>query len=80
VRSAARLAGAVAAVQQNVRLTESPTGRELRCRFEQPLIDALGEDEWAREHSDGARLTLTEAIELALTLAVPTTETTSNPT
>ena len=44
VRSAARLAGAVAAVQQHVRLTESPTGRELRRRFEQSLIEVLGED------------------------------------
>jgi predicted ATPase/class 3 adenylate cyclase len=69
VRSAARLAGAVAAVQQNVRLTESPTGRELRRRFEQSLIEALGEDEWEREQAAGAGLTLEEAIELARTLA-----------
>jgi len=78
-RSAARIAGSIAGVRHRARLTEPPWELDLRRRFEQPLIDALGEDEWAREHSDGARLTLTEAIELARTLAVPTTETTSNP-
>lgn len=76
VRSAARLAGAVAAVQQNVRLTESPTVRELRRRFEQSLIEALGEDEWEREQAAGAGLTLEEAIELARALATSTPETT----
>jgi hypothetical protein len=76
VRSAARLAGAVAAVQQHVRLTESPTGRELRRRFEQSLIEVLGEDEWEREQAAGAGLTLEQAIELARTLAAPAPETT----
>ena len=41
-------------------------------------IDALGEDDWAREQAAGATLMLEEAIELARTLAVPTTDTTSN--
>ena len=41
-------------------------------------IDALGEDDWAREQAAGSALTLEEAIELARTLAVPTTDTTSN--
>jgi predicted ATPase len=77
VRSAARLAGAVAAVRQNARLMEPPTEFELRRRFEQPLIDALGEDEWAREQAAGATLTLEEAIELARTLAGPPPETTT---
>jgi hypothetical protein len=43
--------------------------QELRHRFEQPLIQALGEDAWAQEQAVGARLTLEEAIELARTLA-----------
>ena len=77
LRPAARLAGSVAAVRRRGRLTE-PWELELRRRFEQPLIDALGEDEWAREQAAGATLTLEEAIELARTLAVPTTDTTSN--
>ena len=50
-------------------LTEPPSELELRRRFEQPLIDALGEEEWARERAAGATLTLEEAIELARTLA-----------
>ncbi|MEW6224493.1 MAG: adenylate/guanylate cyclase domain-containing protein [Chloroflexota bacterium] len=75
-RSAARLVGALDAVEQNARLTQSPTGRELRRRFEQPLIDALGEDAWAQERAAGANLTLAEAIELARTLAAVSPETT----
>jgi len=67
--SAARLAGAVAAVRERARLTESADELELRRRSEQPLIDALGEEEWAREQAAGAKLTLEEAIELARTLA-----------
>jgi predicted ATPase len=75
-RSAARLAGAVTAVRQRARLTETPFELDLRRRFEQPLIDALREDGWAREQAAGATLTLEEAIELARTLAAPTPETT----
>jgi predicted ATPase len=69
VRSAARILGAVAAVRESARLTGWPGELELRRRFEPPLIDALGEDEWAREQAAGAMLTLEEAIELARTLA-----------
>jgi hypothetical protein len=69
VLAAARLAGAVAATRQNARLMEPPAELELRRRFEQPLIDALGEDEWAREQAAGAKLTLEEAIDLARALA-----------
>ena len=76
VRSAARLVGAVDAVRQHARLTAPSTELELRRRFEQPLIDALGEDDWAREQAAGATLTLEEAIELARSLAATTPETT----
>jgi hypothetical protein len=62
VRPAARLAGAAVAVRQSARIAEQPEVQELRRRFEQPLIDTLGEDEWAREQSAGATLTLQEAI------------------
>lgn len=70
VRSATRLAAAVARVRQKARLKESPSELDLRRRFEQPLIDALGEEEWGREQAAGAKLTLEEAIELARTLAM----------
>ena len=76
VRSAARLVGAIAAIRSNARLTEYLAGLELRRRFEQPLIDALGEDDWAREQAAGATLTLDQAIELARALATSTPETT----
>jgi len=74
LRPAARLVGAVPAIRQNARLIEPPRDLELRRRFEQPLIDALGEDEWAREQAAGATLTLEEAIELARTLAATAPE------
>jgi predicted ATPase len=74
VRSATRLVGAVDAVRQNARIMTWPGEPELRRRFEQPLIDALGEEEWAREQAAGATLTLEEAIELARALASPTPE------
>lgn len=69
MRPAARLAGAVDAIRQRARLTERALELELRRRFEQPRIDALGEDEWAREQAAGATLTLEEASELARALA-----------
>ena len=78
LRLAARLAGAVAAIRHSGRLSE-PWELELRRRFEQPLIDALGEEEWAREQAAGATLTLEEAIELARTLGAPPPETTTQP-
>ncbi|MEX2182894.1 MAG: hypothetical protein WEC14_00455, partial [Chloroflexota bacterium] len=74
-RSAARLLGAVDTARQNGRLTARQIELELRWRFEPPLIDALGEEEWAREHAAGATLTLAEAIELARALAALPSET-----
>jgi hypothetical protein len=75
VRPAARLAGAVAAMRHSGRLSE-PLELDLRRRFEQRLIDGLGEDEWAREQAAGATLTLEEAIELGRALAAAPPETT----
>jgi len=76
VRSAARLAGAVDAVRTKAGLTAWPGELELRRRFEQPLVDALSEDDWAREQSAGATLTIEEAIDLGRTLAAAPPETT----
>ena len=78
LRSAARIAGAIAAVRKNARLTDPPWELELRRRFAQPLIDALGADEWVREQAAGATLTLEKAIELARMLAAPARETTKS--
>jgi predicted ATPase len=75
VRSAARLVGAVDALRLNARLMMWAGESALRRRFEQPLVDALGEEEWAREQAAGAKLTLEEAIELARRLAAPPHET-----
>jgi hypothetical protein len=47
----------------------------LRRRYEQPLIDALGDEDWARERAAGSGLTLNEAIDLARTLAAGSPET-----
>ena len=77
--SAARLLGAVAAIRQRGRLTGWPGEFTLRRRFEPPLIDALGEEEWAREQAAGAMLTLEEAIELARTLATQPGTTSDSP-
>lgn len=71
---AARLLGAVVAVREKERLMNWRGEAELRHRFEQPLVDALGEDEWVREQAAGAALTLEEAIELARRLAAPSPE------
>lgn len=76
VRTAARLARAVVVIRRSARLAESPIELDLRRRFEQPLIEALGEEEWAREEAVGATLTLEGAIELARTLAAAGPETT----
>ncbi len=68
-RSAARVLGAVAAVRERRPLPVWHGEVDLCRRFERPLIDALGEEEWAREQAAGATLTLEEAIELARALA-----------
>ena len=77
-RSAAHLLGAVASVRQSGRLTAWPGELELRRRFERPLIDVLGEHDWAREQAAGATLTLEEAIQLARTLAATPPELTQS--
>ena len=43
-------------------------GAELDVHFEGQLVAVLGEERWEREKAAGSRMTLDEAIELALSL------------
>jgi len=68
-RSAARLQGAVNAMAEAAGL--SPRYLELERFLAQPLIDALGADEYANEQALGAGMDTDDAIDLARTLANP---------
>jgi hypothetical protein len=68
-RSAAELYGAVDKL--DAAGTRSPRFLELERYLAQPLIDALGEDEYANEQALGAGMDIDEAIDLARTLANP---------
>ena len=46
-----------------------PQEREIEARFEQPLIDALGEDEYRSAHEEGRRLSFDETLSLARSCA-----------
>ena len=46
-----------------------PQEREIEVRFEQPLIDALGEGEYRSAHEEGRALSFEETLELARSLA-----------
>ena len=46
-----------------------PQEEEIEDRFEQPLIDALGDDEYRRAHEEGRALSFEETLELARSLA-----------
>ena len=72
VRDGARLAGAVTKLRDDaggLRTWMRPQEEEIEFRFEHPLIDALGEEAYAREHAIGATMSREEAIELARSLA-----------
>ncbi|HEY3207971.1 MAG TPA: tetratricopeptide repeat protein, partial [Gaiellaceae bacterium] len=69
VRSAAQLRGAVDKLDEAV--TRSPRFLQLERYLEQPLIDALGADEYANEQALGAGMDTDDAIDLARTLANP---------
>jgi predicted ATPase len=69
VRSAARLRGVVSKLDEAV--TRSPRLLQLERFLEQPLVNALGADEYANEQALGAGMGIDEAIELARTLAHP---------
>ena len=68
-RSAARLQGAVDKLDDAT--TRSPRFRQLERYLEQPLIDALGADEYADEKALGAGMDTEAAIALARALANP---------
>jgi predicted ATPase/class 3 adenylate cyclase len=68
-RSAARLQGAVNKLDEGS--TRSPRFLQLLRYLEQPLIDALGADEYANEQALGAGMDTDDAIDLARTLANP---------
>jgi hypothetical protein len=51
--------------------TRSPRLLELERFLAQPLIDALGADEYANEQALGAGMDIDDAIDLARTLAKP---------
>jgi predicted ATPase len=68
LEKAARLRGAVEMLRRDVESSVSPHDVELEDRFGQPLIEALGEEGYAREQAIGAGMTLDETIELARSL------------
>jgi hypothetical protein len=68
-RSAARLQGAVKRLDKPS--TRSPRFLELERYLEQPLVDALGADEYANEQAFGAGMDTDDAIDLARRLVNP---------
>ena len=68
-RSAARLQGAVNRLDEPS--TRSSRFLELEQFLAQPLVDALGADEYANERALGAGMDIDDAIDLARTLAKP---------
>jgi hypothetical protein len=69
-RSAARLQGAVDKLD-DATTTRTPRFRQFERYLEQPLIDALGANEYADEKALGARMDTEAAIALARALANP---------
>ena len=71
-RDGARLSGAVARLREDaggLRLTLWPQDEEIEDRFEQPLIEALGDDAYRKAHGEGRALSFEQALELARSLA-----------
>jgi predicted ATPase/class 3 adenylate cyclase len=68
LRSAARIRGTVAALEDEGGFKLDAGDEEFARRFEQPLIEALGRETWAREQAAGATMTLEESIALARSL------------
>jgi predicted ATPase len=70
-REGARLRGAITAHRVAHGLKSWMSGRndELESRFEQPLIDALGQGAYENERATGAAMSLDETVELARSLA-----------
>ena len=70
-RSAARLQGAASTLHEAEAGTRTPRFLQLERYLEQPLIDALGADEYANEQALGAGMDTDDAIDLARKLANP---------
>ena len=72
LRKGARLAGAVAQLRDEAGGLKTwmwPQEREIEVRFEQPLIDALGEGEYRGAYEEGRTLSFDETLSLARSLA-----------
>jgi predicted ATPase len=72
LRDGARLTGAVTRLRNEaggLRTWTWPQEREIEARFEQLLVDALGENEYRRAHDEGRTLTFDETLALAQSLA-----------
>ena len=72
VRSAAQVRGAVNKLDEAV--IRSPRSLQLERDLEQPLIEALGADEYANEQALGAGMDTDDAIDLARALANPASQ------
>jgi hypothetical protein len=72
VRSAAQVRGAVNKLDEAV--IRSPRSLQLERDLEQPLIEALGADEYANEQAIGAGMDTDDAIDLARALANPASQ------
>jgi predicted ATPase/class 3 adenylate cyclase len=68
-RQAARLYGAAAGLRERSDFDLIADDQELESYFQQPLIQALGQEAWDREQAVGANMTLEDTIELARQLA-----------
>jgi tetratricopeptide (TPR) repeat protein len=69
VAEAARLRGAVATLRRSVESRVSAQDEELERRFEQPLIETLGQEAYENELAVGSAMSLEETIELVRSLA-----------
>jgi predicted ATPase/class 3 adenylate cyclase len=69
---AARLLGAARRLEEEGGFVSTRRELELEQRFERPLVDALGAEEWALEHAAGGRQPLDVTIALAGALAEKT--------
>jgi predicted ATPase len=72
LREGARLAGAVAQLRDDAGGLKTwmwPQEREIEVRFQQPLIDALGEVEYRSAHEEGRMLSFDETLSLVRSLA-----------
>jgi predicted ATPase/class 3 adenylate cyclase len=65
------LRAAIEAMRRAANLANSPMLTDLERDFEQPLVRALGQEQWEDEHAAGVTMTVEETIQLARLLAAP---------